>query len=211
MLEAGSKAPSFALQDQTGRVVKLEELRGRKVVLYFYPKDMTSGCTQEACDLRDRQGVFAHLGVVVIGVSPDPVARHAKFAEKEQLNFTLLADPDHAVCERYGVWTEKTLYGRKYMGVARTTFLIDAEGTIERAWHKVKVPHHADAIVEALGLRSFGFDESGSIQPFSSGGNVPQPDLLLEALRGDPHTRPKARKKAPAKKASPKKAPRKRP
>jgi peroxiredoxin Q/BCP len=151
MLEAGSKAPSFELQDQTGRVVKLEDLRGQRVVLYFYPKDMTSGCTQEACDLRDRHPALLGRGAVVLGVSPDPVARHVKFIAKEGLPFSLLADPDHAVCERYGVWVEKTLYGRKYMGVARTTFLIDASGTIERAWHGVKVPGHADAILEALG------------------------------------------------------------
>jgi peroxiredoxin Q/BCP len=150
MLEPGVKAPSFALQDQTGAVVKLEDLRGKRVVLYFYPKDMTSGCTQEACDLRDRHATILEAGAVVLGVSPDAVARHVKFIAKENLPFSLLADPDHAVCERYGVWVEKTLYGRKYMGVARTTFLIDEEGKIAQAWHGVKVPGHADAIVAAL-------------------------------------------------------------
>jgi peroxiredoxin Q/BCP len=150
MLEAGQKAPPFALQDESGRVVKLEDLRGKRVVLYFYPKDMTSGCTQEACDLRDRHATIVEAGAVVLGVSPDPVLRHVKFIAKENLPFSLLADPDHAVCERYGVWVEKTLYGRKYMGVARTTFLIDEEGKIAQAWHGVKVPGHADAIVGAL-------------------------------------------------------------
>ena len=149
-LKVGDKAPEFSLQSGEGETVKLKDFKGKQVVFYFYPKDNTSGCTKQACDFRDTQPAIKKAGAVVLGVSPDSVASHEKFAAKFELPFTLLADPDHAVAEKYGVWVEKSMYGRKYMGIERTTFLIDENGKIAEIWSKVKVPGHVKAVVEAL-------------------------------------------------------------
>jgi peroxiredoxin Q/BCP len=150
MLEVGQPAPEFALKDGSGNTVRLSDLRGKKVVLYFYPKDMTPGCTQEACDLRDRHDRLQAAGAVVLGVSPDSEKSHQKFAAKYELPFPLLADPDNTAASAYGVWKEKSMYGRTYMGIERSTFLIDEEGKIARIWPKVKVNGHADEILAAL-------------------------------------------------------------
>jgi len=150
MIEVGKKAPAFTLRDQDGKAVKLSGFRGRKVVLYFYPKDDTSGCTTQACGVRDRIEDFDARGAVVLGVSPDSPASHTKFREKYGLNFTLLADEDHAVAEKYGVWQEKSMYGRKYWGVARTTYVIDAEGRVEQVLEKVKPAQHTDQVLALI-------------------------------------------------------------
>jgi peroxiredoxin Q/BCP len=146
----GAPAPPFTLASDQGPV-RLADFRGRPVVLYFYPKDDTSGCTKEACDFRDHWGEIQRAGAVVLGVSPDGVDSHVKFKRKHALPFPLLADPDHAIAERYGVWGEKSMYGRRYFGIIRTTFLIDGEGRIARVWSKVRVPNHADEVLDALG------------------------------------------------------------
>jgi len=150
MLEAGERAPDFALKDQDGKTVSLSDFKGRKVVLYFYPKDDTSGCTTQACGIRDRIEEFDATGAVVLGVSPDPVSSHVKFRAKYDLTFSLLSDPDHAVAEQWGVWQEKSMYGRKYMGIARTTFVIDGSGVIEAVLPKVKPAKHADDVLALL-------------------------------------------------------------
>ena len=149
--EEGKKAPDFNLPASTGGNVSLDDYAGNQtVVLYFYPKDSTPGCTTEACSFRDNQERVTALGAVVLGVSPDSLKSHVKFIEKYDLNFPLLADEGHAVCEDYGVWTEKTMCGRRYMGVERSTFLIDKSGKIARAWRKVKVDGHTDEVLAAL-------------------------------------------------------------
>lgn len=151
MAEVGKAAPEFTLQDQDGTKVSLKSFKGKQpVVLYFYPKDDTSGCTKQACAFRDARAEYEAAGAKVIGVSPDDVASHRKFATKYELPFTLLADPDTTVCQAYGVWKEKSMYGKKYMGVERTTFLIDKAGKIARVFPKVKVDGHADAVLEAI-------------------------------------------------------------
>jgi thioredoxin-dependent peroxiredoxin len=150
MIEPGEKAPDFTLPDQDGNEVSLSDFAGRTLVLYFYPKADTPGCTTQACGIRDRAAEYETAGATVVGVSPDPVARVNKFHGGQSLNFTLLADQDHAVCDAYGVWVEKSMYGRKYMGVERTTVLIDAEGRIAKVWSKVKVPGHAKEVLEAV-------------------------------------------------------------
>lgn len=151
MPEIGTAAPAFTLDTDTGDRLALKDLRGRPVVLYFYPKDDTSGCTTEACGFRDAFPRFRKSKAVILGVSPDSVKSHQKFKAKYDLPFTLLADPDHAVAERYGVWKEKSMYGRTYMGVERTTFVIDPAGRIARIFHKVKPAGHAEEIEAALG------------------------------------------------------------
>jgi thioredoxin-dependent peroxiredoxin len=150
MVEKGSQAPDFELPDQDGRPLGLNDLRGRTVVLYFYPKADTPGCTTQARSIRDRAAEYDAAGAVVIGVSPDPVAAVKKFHGKQSLNFTLLADEDHAVCERYGVWVEKSNYGRKYWGAARSTFIIDGEGTVVHVIPKASPKTHDDEVLEAL-------------------------------------------------------------
>ena len=155
LIEVGAKAPAFTLNDAAGEKHTLRKLEGQLVVLYFYPKDNTSGCTKEACQFRDALPAFKRAGALVLGVSPDNEASHQKFIDNYELNFTLLADPKDAdgtpkVCERYGVWKEKSMYGRKYMGVVRTTYLIDAAGRVAHRWDKVKVPGHAEAILEQV-------------------------------------------------------------
>lgn len=150
MPQAGDKAPGFSLSNQSGATVSLSQLKGRHVVLYFYPKDATPGCTTEACDFRDEHSALVKAGAVVLGVSPDSVASHQKFATKQGLPFSLLADPEHALADAYGVWGEKSLYGRKFMGLIRATFLIGPEGKVARVWPKVKVAGHVAEVLATL-------------------------------------------------------------
>ena len=145
-----SKAPPFTLTAHDGSKVKLADLKGSPVVLYFYPADDTPGCTREACAFRDRSEELKKLGAKVLGISPDDVASHVKFRDKYKLNFPLLADPDHAVAEKYGAWREKNMYGKKKMGIARSTFLIDADGKIAKVWKAVKVDGHDEHVLAAL-------------------------------------------------------------
>jgi len=148
--DVGDKAPNFSMPTSGGGDVSLQALAGRPFVLYFYPKDDTSGCTKEACGFRDALPDFSALNVDVIGVSKDTVAKHDKFTAKYDLNFHLASDEDGAVCEAFDVWKEKRLYGRTYMGIERSTFLIDGSGIIRQAWRKVRVPNHVDAVLAAV-------------------------------------------------------------
>jgi thioredoxin-dependent peroxiredoxin len=150
MVETGKPAPDFTLVDQLGNKVILSKLKGSPVVLYFYPKDDTSGCTKEACAFRDAIADYQVAGAKILGVSPDAVASHARFVKKYELPFPLLADTDHAVCELFGVWKEKSMYGKKYMGVERTTFVIDGKGIVRQIFSKVKVDGHSSAVLEAV-------------------------------------------------------------
>lgn len=150
MLDTGSKAPAFTLPTDDGSTVSLTDFAGKKVVLYFYPKDDTSGCTTQACEFRDSWGAVQQAGAVVLGVSPDGVASHQNFRDKLALPFPLLADEDHAVAERYQVWGEKSMYGRKYFGILRTTFVIDEEGRIAHVFEKVKPEGHAAEVLAVL-------------------------------------------------------------
>jgi peroxiredoxin Q/BCP len=149
-LNAGSKAPDFTLPRDGGGDISLSDFKGKQLVLYFYPKDDTSGCTKEAIDLNALKGEFEALKCEILGVSPDSAATHVKFKTKHNLALTLAADESKAMLEAYGVWVEKSMYGRKYMGVERTTLLIDATGTITQIWRKVKVPGHAEAVLKAV-------------------------------------------------------------
>jgi len=150
MVEEGEPAPTFTLPSDSGEDVSLESLRGKPVVLYFYPKDDTPGCTAQACGIRDQWGEFDERGAVVLGVSPDSETSHVKFKEKYGLPFTLLADEDHAVSEAYGVWVEKNMAGQRYMGVERSTFVIDADGNVAKVMRTVKPDTHAEQVLEAL-------------------------------------------------------------
>ena len=150
MLEEGDKAPSFALPAGDGETLELSALKGKPVVVYFYPKDDTSGCTLEAKDFSKLATDFRKAGAQVIGVSPDSVESHKKFAKKYELKVTLAADADKAIANAYGVWVEKSMYGRKYMGVERSTFLVDGKGRLARIWRKVKVPGHAAEVLAAV-------------------------------------------------------------
>ena len=150
MVEEGKLAPDFELPADDGSTVKLSELRGSTVVLYFYPKDDTPGCTTQACDFRDNLGRIQSQDAVVLGVSPDSVESHRRFKEKHGLNFPLLADAENEVAEAYGVWKEKSMYGRKFWGVERSTFLIDPEGRVRKEWRRVKPKGHAEAVSELL-------------------------------------------------------------
>lgn len=150
MLKIGDKAPAFSLAADGGTQVALKDLKGTRVVLYFYPKDDTSGCTTEACEIRDQWKAIKATGAVLFGVSPDSVASHDKFKAKYKLPFPLLADPDHAVAEAFGAWGEKSMYGRKYMGILRSTFIIDEAGRISAVFPKVKPKGHAQEILDAL-------------------------------------------------------------
>jgi thioredoxin-dependent peroxiredoxin len=147
ILKTGDKAPDFTAQNQKGETVKLSDFKGKKVVLYFYPKDDTSGCTAEACNLRDNYADLRAKGYEVLGVSIDPVKSHEKFAGKYDLPFTLIADPDKKIVEDYGVWAEKSMYGRTYMGTKRTTFIIDEKGKIEKIIDKVDTKNHTSQII----------------------------------------------------------------
>jgi len=149
-VEEGAPAPDFTLPADDGGTVHLAALRGRPVVLYFYPKDDTPGCTKEACSFRDRSADLAAHGAVVLGVSPDDVASHGRFRDKFHLNFPLLADAGHQVAERYGAWREKNLYGKTSMGIQRSTFLIDGAGTVRKVWKRVAVDGHDEAVLKAL-------------------------------------------------------------
>jgi peroxiredoxin Q/BCP len=150
VIEEGTPAPDFELQSDAGDTVRLSDLRGRPVVLYFYPKDDTPGCTTEACEFRDAYDVFRERGAEVLGVSPDNVRSHDKFKTKYELPFTLLADPDHAVAEQYGVWGERKFAGKTYMGINRSTFIIDAEGKVARAMLGIKPAGHAEKVLDSL-------------------------------------------------------------
>ena len=148
--DAGDKAPAFALEDQTGTIHRLKDYAGQLLILYFYPKDDTPGCTKEACDFRDHLPKFDRSKAAVLGVSILDAASKARFAKKHRLKFPLLADPDHDVAEKYGVWQKKSLYGRQFMGIARTTFLIGPDGKIVKRWDNVKVDGHAAAVLAAV-------------------------------------------------------------
>jgi thioredoxin-dependent peroxiredoxin len=148
-LEAGDKAPDFKLATVGGETVSRAALKGRPFLLYFYPKDDTSGCTREAVDFSAAAAKFTKLGIPVIGVSKDTLASHEKFRKKHKLKIVLASDPDINAAEKWGVWIEKSLYGRKYMGMERATFLVDAKGVIAQAWHRVKVPGHVEAVLSA--------------------------------------------------------------
>jgi thioredoxin-dependent peroxiredoxin len=150
LIEVGRKAPAFTLTDHAGKTHRLSDYAGQPVVLYFYPKDDTPGCTKEACDFRDRLPQFKRSKAAVLGLSILDEKSKAKFANKYDLTFPLLADPDHTVAEKYGVWQEKSRYGRKYMGIARTTYLIDRDGKVAGRWDNVKVDGHADEVLEAV-------------------------------------------------------------
>ncbi len=150
MLEVGKKAPAFKLKNQDGKTVSLSDYKGKNVILYFYPKDNTSGCTKEACNFRDEFPKFKNLNAVILGVSPDSIESHKKFIEKFDLPFTLLSDEKKEVLEKYGVWQEKSMYGRKYMGVVRTTYVINPEGKIKKIFNKVKVDGHNKEVMEAV-------------------------------------------------------------
>ena len=148
-LAEGDRAQEFAMATDSGGAVSLSDLRGEPLVLYFYPRDDTPGCTQEACAFRDAMPDFGAVNARIVGVSRDPVGKHDRFKAKYDLPFTLASDADGSVCEAYGVWVRKKLYGREYMGIERATFLIDAGGTVTKIWRKVKVPGHAEAVLEA--------------------------------------------------------------
>ena len=150
MAKEGNKAPAFTLPGDDGQKHKLSDYQGKKVVLYFYPKDSTPGCTTEACDFRDNMAKLKRKGVVVFGVSKDSLASHEKFRAKHDLNFTLLSDEDTKVHQKYGAWGEKNMYGKKFMGCIRSTFLIDENGKLAKAWNKVRVKGHVDDVLEAI-------------------------------------------------------------
>ena len=151
ILKEGDKAPDFTATTNGGNTVSLSDYSGKPVILYFYPKDDTPGCTKEACAFRDLKKEFAKHGAHVLGVSPDDVASHGKFRDKFHLNFPLLADPGHKLADRYGAWREKNLYGKKSMGIQRSTYLIDGEGVVRKLWRKVSVDGHDDQVMAALG------------------------------------------------------------
>jgi peroxiredoxin Q/BCP len=149
-LKPGDRAPEFALQDQQGQIVKLADFKGKKVLLFFYPKALTSGCTKQACSVRDARSELADLGVAALGLSPDPIDLQKKFDTKHSLAFPLLSDPDHAVADAFGVWGEKSMYGKKYQGIIRSAFLIDETGSIMGAWYKVSPEQTVPKAREAL-------------------------------------------------------------
>ncbi len=149
-LEAGTKAPAFSLPDQDGKKVALKDLKGKPVVIYFYPADDTPGCTKEACQFNDNLATFNRAGVKVIGISPDGAIKHNRFREKYGLKFPLLSDPEHKVMEAYGAWGEKTMYGKKTVGVIRSTFLVDEKGVITRAWYNVRADGHAAKVLDEV-------------------------------------------------------------
>ncbi|MCH2113899.1 MAG: thioredoxin-dependent thiol peroxidase [Pirellulales bacterium] len=149
-IEVGGKAPAFTLLADDATKVRLADLQGTPVVLYFYPRDDTPGCTREACAFRDQKTALKKLGAQVFGVSPDDVASHAKFRDKYKLNFRLLADPDQKVAKKYGAWREKNMYGKKSMGIQRSTYLIDAKGKVARIWKRVRVDGHDEQVLEGL-------------------------------------------------------------
>ena len=150
LLEKGIKAPDFKGFNQDSRLISLSDFKGKKLILYFYPKDNTSGCTAESCNMSDNYSAWLKKGYEVVGVSPDSVASHKKFAEKHGFKFNLIADPEHTILEAYAVWAEKSMYGRKYMGVLRTTYIIDENGIISDVFAKVKTSEHSDQILKSI-------------------------------------------------------------
>ncbi len=152
-LQAGDTAPNFNLPADSGQQIKLSDYKGKKLILYFYPKDDTPGCTAESCDFRDNLKAFEKLGVSIIGVSKCSIKKHDKFKDKYSLNFPLVSDENGDMCEKYGVWVEKSMYGKKYMGIERSTFLIDETGKIEKIWSKVKVPGHVEEVKSSLSTK----------------------------------------------------------
>lgn len=146
----GEKAPDFQLRNQHGDIISLADFKGKPIILYFYPKDMTPGCTTEACDFRDQHQQFAQMNAVIIGVSPDSVERHVKFSEKHGLPFILVADDNHEAAEYYDVWKLKKNFGKEYMGIERSTFLIDKEGIVVKEWRKIKVKGHVEEVLECI-------------------------------------------------------------
>ena len=196
----GRKAPAFRLQDDTGAWVDSASLKGKRVVLFFYPKDMTSGCTVEACEFRDLMPRFAASNAVVYGVSPDPVASHQKFRAKERLSYGLLSDPSHALCEAYGVWVEKSLYGRKYMGVHRSTFVIAADGTLAMEWRGVKPEGHAAEVDAWLRGEAVPAPKAPVKKPAAKKPAAKKPAAKKPAAKKPAATQKKAAKRAPAKK-----------
>lgn len=149
-LVAGESAPDFTLPTDEGGEVSLSALKGKKIIIYFYPKDATPGCTQEACFFRDNNPKFKEKNTIIIGISRDSINSHKNFKEKQKLNFILASDEEGKVCEKYGVWVEKSMYGRKYFGIERATFLIDEAGIITKIWRNVKVPGHVEAVLESV-------------------------------------------------------------
>jgi thioredoxin-dependent peroxiredoxin len=154
ILKEGDKAPAFTGKDANGKKIALKDFKGKKLVLYFYPQDMTPTCTVQACNLRDNFGLLKKKGIEVVGVSPDEAAKHKRFEERNQLPFPLIADTDHVILEKYGVWDQKQLFGHKYMGVLRTTFVIDEKGVILKVFTKPKSKQHAEEILEALQVKA---------------------------------------------------------
>ncbi len=150
MLKEGDKAPDFSLNDADGNKISLKDFSGKKVVLYFYPKDMTSGCTKEACDFRDNFQAFSKLNAEILGISADSEKSHSNFVTKYDLNFKLLSDPEKKVIQKYDVWKEKSMYGKKYMGIERTTFIIDEKGRVKKIFPKVKVDGHIDEVLKEI-------------------------------------------------------------
>ena len=150
-VDVGDKAPDFTMPTDGGGEVSLKDLKGKQVILYFYPKDDTPGCTKQACGFRDARPDFSKIDAEIIGVSKDTVAKHEKFKTKHELNFTLASDTETGICEKYGVWKEKKMYGKTFMGIERSTFLIDGDGVIRNVWRKVKVPGHVEQVLEAAG------------------------------------------------------------
>jgi peroxiredoxin Q/BCP len=149
MIKEGVKAPAFKGKDQNGKIVSLSDFKGKNVILYFYPQDDTPGCTAQACNLRDHYGLLKNKGFEIVGVSPDEMTKHKKFENKYDLPFTLLADPERKIIEKYGVWGEKSMYGKKYMGLIRTTFIIDSKGVVRKVFSKPKTKEHSQEILEA--------------------------------------------------------------
>ncbi|RKG88643.1 thioredoxin-dependent thiol peroxidase [Corallococcus terminator] len=202
MPQAGDKAPGFSLPDQSGATVSLSQLKGRHVVLYFYPKDATPGCTTEACDFRDEHSALVKAGAVVLGVSPDSTASHQKFATKQGLPFSLLADPDHAVADAYGVWGEKSLYGRKFMGLIRATFLIGPDGKVLRVWPKVKVAGHVAEVLASLQQPSAAASPAPASKASASAVKAPAAKKAPAAVAKPAAVKKPAAKKAPARKGA---------
>lgn len=149
-LAVGDKAPDFSLPTDNGEVISSSDFKGKKVIVYFYPKDATPGCTQEACSFRDNNLKFKEKNTIIIGISKDSIKSHENFKEKQRLNFSLASDETGKICEKYGVWVEKSMYGRKYFGIERSTFLIDEQGKIAQIWRNVKVPGHVEAVLGAV-------------------------------------------------------------
>ncbi len=214
MPQAGDRAPDFLLPDQNGNTVSLAQHAGKNVVLYFYPKDNTPGCTREACHFRDEHSALTRAGAVVLGVSPDDTKSHQKFASKYNLPFSLLADAGHSVADAYGVWGEKSLYGRQFMGINRATFLIGPDGTVRHTWPKVKVENHVNEVLEMLQETpgaAAGSETPGAAETPAGGAEEQTVAEAVAELReaapteAAPRARKSGAKKAGAKKAAGKK------